>query len=307
MGLLEGQRAVVTGGGSGIGRATCRRMAEEGAQVAVFDLNGESAEAVADEIGGIAFGVDVGDPDALREAVDAAAAALGGLSIIYNNAGTAAFNKLHEMDLAEWDRVLRVNLTGVWAGHPRRGAAPAGRRRRLHRQHGIHQRDEAGRGGEPLCGQQGGRGRTDGVGCPGVRADHPGQRRVAGDDPDGHDRADVRVHAQPDGALREGHAGGPDRRARGHRRRRRVPLLGPGPLRQRAEHRRRRRADAPRFGRRRHLRPRVPGESRPRPRRHSAGRPAVVQAFGSKSARYTMVVMVSRATSSIGCPTNSRR
>ena len=116
MGLLEGHKAVVTGGGSGIGRATCRRMAEEGARVAVFDLNGESAKAVADEIGGIAAGVDVGDPDALRDTVDAAAAELGGLSIIYNNAGTSAFNKLHELDVAEWDRVLRVNLTGVWAG-----------------------------------------------------------------------------------------------------------------------------------------------------------------------------------------------
>src|SRR5271170_6226300 len=122
MGLLEGQRAVVTGGGSGIGRATCRRMAEEGAQVAVFDLNRESAEAVVEEIGGIALGVDVGDPDGLRDAVDAAAAELGGLSIIYNNAGTSAFNKLHELDVAEWERVLRVNLTGVWAGI--RAAAP---------------------------------------------------------------------------------------------------------------------------------------------------------------------------------------
>src|SRR6202020_1051603 len=116
MELLKGQRAVVTGGGSGIGRATCRRMTQEGARVAVFDLNNESAEAVADEIGGIAFGVDVGDPDALRDAVDEAAAALGVLSAIYNNAGTGAFGKLHEMDPAEWDRVLRVNLTGVWAG-----------------------------------------------------------------------------------------------------------------------------------------------------------------------------------------------
>ncbi len=122
MGLLEGARAVVTGGGSGIGRATCRRMAQEGALVAVFDIDEESAKAVAAEIGGPAFGVDVGDPDAMRTAVDAAAAELGGLSIIYNNAGTAAFNKLHELDPAEWDRVLRVNLTGVWAGI--RAAAP---------------------------------------------------------------------------------------------------------------------------------------------------------------------------------------
>jgi meso-butanediol dehydrogenase / (S,S)-butanediol dehydrogenase / diacetyl reductase len=116
MGLLEGKCAVVTGGGSGIGRATCRRMAEEGALVAVFDVDEESAKVVAGEIGGPAYGVDVGDPEALRTAVDAAAAELGGLSIIYNNAGTAAFNKLHEMDPPEWERVLRVNLTGVWAG-----------------------------------------------------------------------------------------------------------------------------------------------------------------------------------------------
>ncbi len=116
MGLLDGRRAVVTGGGSGIGRATCRRMAEEGARVAVFDVDGASAEVVAHEVDGVAFGVDVGDPDALRVAVDAAASALGGLSIIYNNAGTAAFNRLHELEPAEWDRVLRVNLTGVWAG-----------------------------------------------------------------------------------------------------------------------------------------------------------------------------------------------
>ena len=116
MGLLDGRTAVVTGGGSGIGRATCRRMTEEGARVAVFDVDAASAEQVAKEIGGVAFGVDVGDPDAMQAAVDAAAAQLGGLSIIYNNAGTSAFNRLHELDPSEWDRVLRVNLTGVWAG-----------------------------------------------------------------------------------------------------------------------------------------------------------------------------------------------
>jgi NAD(P)-dependent dehydrogenase (short-subunit alcohol dehydrogenase family) len=122
MGLLEGRTAVVTGGGSGIGRATCRRMAEEGARLAVVDLDGESAEEVAKEIDGLAFGVDVGDPEAVRGAVDEAASRLGGLSIIYNNAGTSAFNRLHEFDPAEWERVLRVNLTGVWAGI--RAAAP---------------------------------------------------------------------------------------------------------------------------------------------------------------------------------------
>ena len=114
--------AVVTGGGSGIGRATCRRMAGEGARVAVFDVDGDSAQAVASEIDGVAYAVDVGDPDALKRAVDAAASELGGLTIIYNNAGTSAFNRLHELDPSEWERVLRVNLTGVWAGI--RAAAP---------------------------------------------------------------------------------------------------------------------------------------------------------------------------------------
>ncbi len=122
MGLLEGKTAVVTGGGSGIGRATCRRMAQEGARVAVLDVDGASAEAVAQEIDGIAFAVDVGDVEAVRATVDESAALLGGLSIIYNNAGTSAFNRLHELDPSEWDRVLRVNLTGVWAGI--RAAAP---------------------------------------------------------------------------------------------------------------------------------------------------------------------------------------
>lgn len=122
MGLLEGTKAVVTGGGSGIGRATCRRMAEEGARVAVVDLDGDAAESVANEIDGIAFAVDVGDPEAVRAAVDEVAARLGGLSVIYNNAGTSAFGRMHEIESAEWDRVLRVNLTGVWAGI--RAAAP---------------------------------------------------------------------------------------------------------------------------------------------------------------------------------------
>ena len=62
MGLLDGQAAVVTGGGSGIGRATCRRMAQEGARVAVLDVDGESAEAVAREVDGFAYAVDVGQP-----------------------------------------------------------------------------------------------------------------------------------------------------------------------------------------------------------------------------------------------------
>jgi NAD(P)-dependent dehydrogenase (short-subunit alcohol dehydrogenase family) len=122
MGLLDGRTAVVTGGGSGIGRATCRRMAAAGARVAVLDLDEASAKVVAEEIGGIGYGADVADPDGLRDVIDAAADALGGLSILYNNAGTSTFNKLHETEPVEWDRVLRINLTGVYAGF--RAAVP---------------------------------------------------------------------------------------------------------------------------------------------------------------------------------------
>jgi meso-butanediol dehydrogenase / (S,S)-butanediol dehydrogenase / diacetyl reductase len=116
MGVLAGHRAIVTGGGSGIGRATCRRMAAEGASVAVLDIDGDRAKAVADEVGGPALVADVGDPEALRTAVDQAVTALGGLTLLFNNAGTGNQSPLHEWDPAEWDRLLRINLTGVYLG-----------------------------------------------------------------------------------------------------------------------------------------------------------------------------------------------
>jgi meso-butanediol dehydrogenase/(S,S)-butanediol dehydrogenase/diacetyl reductase len=116
MGLLEGRRAVVTGGASGIGRATARRMAEEGARVAVIDVNGEAAQEVADEIEGTAHVADVTDPDALSAAVDDAVKAMGGLTTLFNNAGTGNQSALHEWPLEEWNRLLAVNLTGVYLG-----------------------------------------------------------------------------------------------------------------------------------------------------------------------------------------------
>jgi 2-hydroxycyclohexanecarboxyl-CoA dehydrogenase len=91
-------------------------MAEEGASVAVLDIDGDAASLVAAEIDGVGFAVDVGDPDGLRTVVDAAVASLGGLSLLYNNAGVGSFNRLEDWDPAEWDRILRVNLTGVFAG-----------------------------------------------------------------------------------------------------------------------------------------------------------------------------------------------
>src|SRR4051794_36629733 len=122
MGLLDGQRAVITGGGSGIGRATARRMAAEGAQVAVLDLEGERAAAVADEVGGPSYAVDVTDGEALGDAVNAAASELGGISIMFNNAGVGTLSPLHDYPFEEWDRIVRVNLHGVFHGF--RAAAP---------------------------------------------------------------------------------------------------------------------------------------------------------------------------------------
>ncbi len=122
MGLLEGQRAVVTGGASGIGRATARRMAEEGATVAVLDINGDAAGECARDIGGTAHVADVSDPDGLRDAVDAAAAAMGGITILYNNAGIGGMAPLAEWEPEEWHRLVTVNLTGVYLGF--RAAVP---------------------------------------------------------------------------------------------------------------------------------------------------------------------------------------
>ena len=116
MGLLDGQLAVVTGGASGIGRATAHRMAEEGARVAVVDRNGDAAHEVARAIDGTAHVADVGDPEELRGAVDDAAAAMGGLTTLFNNAGIGNQAPLHEWAPEEWDRLLRVNLTGVYLG-----------------------------------------------------------------------------------------------------------------------------------------------------------------------------------------------
>jgi NAD(P)-dependent dehydrogenase (short-subunit alcohol dehydrogenase family) len=116
MGLLDGHRGVVTGGGSGIGRATCRRMVAEGAQVAVVDIDGDAAETVAKELDGLAYAVDVTDYDGLEEAVRDAASRLGGISLLFNNAGGSSLARVHEFSLEEWNRIVTLNLTGVFHG-----------------------------------------------------------------------------------------------------------------------------------------------------------------------------------------------
>ena len=122
---FDGKVAVVTGGGSGIGRATALRLASEGAAVGVADLAVDAAATVADEIVGaggtaLAIEVDVADPHAVEAMVTTALDALGGLDVLHNNAAAIALNMVDQdvvtMDLDTWDRVLAVNLTGPMLG-----------------------------------------------------------------------------------------------------------------------------------------------------------------------------------------------
>ena len=116
---LAGRVAAITGGALGIGRATARTFAEEGAIVALGDVQVEAAEAVAQEIRGrggraIAIGVDVGDAAAVQAFVDRVVAEFGRLDVMFANAGIAHSAPFLEHPEAQWHRVLRVNLTGVF-------------------------------------------------------------------------------------------------------------------------------------------------------------------------------------------------
>jgi len=112
---LEGRTALVTGGASGIGAATCRRLAAEGARVAVTDLDAARAEAVAAELSGGAFELDVRSTDSVRAAVEATESELGPVDVLVNNAGYDEFAFFVGTDEGLWDRVLGVNLRGVLA------------------------------------------------------------------------------------------------------------------------------------------------------------------------------------------------
>lgn len=113
-GRLAGKRALVTGGASGIGRATARRFAAEGARVAVGDLNEAGLDALADELGDavVTRRCDVTDEADVEALAAAAADAFGGLDVAFANAGTGSVQRIVDIDRAEWQRVLDVNLTG---------------------------------------------------------------------------------------------------------------------------------------------------------------------------------------------------
>jgi NAD(P)-dependent dehydrogenase (short-subunit alcohol dehydrogenase family) len=111
---LDGRVAVVTGGASGIGAATARRFAAEGARVVVVDRDPEGAAAVADEIDGTALALDVRAGDAVEQAIGQIISAFGRVDVLVNNAGTGDLRPLHTVDDKLWRRLIDVNLTGTF-------------------------------------------------------------------------------------------------------------------------------------------------------------------------------------------------
>ncbi|MGH2845455.1 MAG: SDR family NAD(P)-dependent oxidoreductase [Thermoleophilaceae bacterium] len=112
---LEDRTALVTGGASGIGAATCRRLAAEGARVAVTDLDLDGAQRIADEVSGAAYELDVRREDSIAAAVAGTEADLGPIDALVNNAGYDEWGWFTDTDPPLWDRVLAVNLRGVIA------------------------------------------------------------------------------------------------------------------------------------------------------------------------------------------------
>lgn len=116
---IEGKLALVTGAGSGIGRATAQELAAKGARLIVCDVNEQALAALAQELGlrcVLAERVDVSDPEAMRALAERVHAAHGALDILVNNAGVGISSSVLNTTLEDWDWVLGINLKGVVHG-----------------------------------------------------------------------------------------------------------------------------------------------------------------------------------------------
>lgn len=113
---LQGRVAIVTGGASGIGAATVRRFAAEGAAVVVADIQVAPGAEIARETGSVFHELDVADDGAWAGLMALVAERFGRLDVVVNNAGIVSGQSIEGVDLATWDRVIGVNLTGVMLG-----------------------------------------------------------------------------------------------------------------------------------------------------------------------------------------------
>ena len=116
---IQGQSALVTGGGSGLGEAVARELSRLGAKVALIDVNAAHAERVAREIGGLGLVADITDTASLTQALDTAQAQLGAARIVMNIAGIGTAKRVLAKDgspapLEDFERVIRVNLLGTY-------------------------------------------------------------------------------------------------------------------------------------------------------------------------------------------------
>ncbi len=112
--LLEGRKALITGAGTGIGRAIALALVREGASVVVTDLDADQAGRVAAEAGAQAFALDVTDAAATSRVLDEAAAAMGGFDLLCANAGISTMRAVVDLSEDEWDANMAVNAKGVF-------------------------------------------------------------------------------------------------------------------------------------------------------------------------------------------------